>query len=124
MTRRALGSGIYELLSSMRFAVSLLTVLAIASVVGTVLRQAEPYSNYVVQFGQFWFSVFEAIGLYDVYHAAWFLVILAFLISYEGVASEGPPMPARNARLPGECARGLYAFCPQSDSLGGSSREC
>jgi cytochrome c biogenesis protein len=80
MTRRAYGSRVYELLSSMRFAVSLLTVLAIASIVGTVLRQAEPYPNYVEQFGQFWFPVFEALGLYDVYHATWFLLILAFLV--------------------------------------------
>ena len=65
----------------MRFAVSLLTILAIASIVGTVLKQSEPYPNYVEQFGQFWFPVFEALGLYDVYHAAWFLLILAFLVT-------------------------------------------
>lgn len=64
----------------MRFAVSLLTVLAIASVVGTVLKQAEPYANYISQFGPFWFPVFETLGLYDVYHAAWFLAILGFLV--------------------------------------------
>ena len=64
----------------MRFAVSLLTVLGIASIIGTVLKQNEPYANYVVQFGQFWFALFEAIGLYDVYHAAWFLLILVFLV--------------------------------------------
>jgi cytochrome c biogenesis protein len=70
----------YDLLSSMRFAISLLTVLAIASVVGTVLKQAEPYPNYISQFGPFWFPVFETLGLYDVYHAAWFLAILGFLV--------------------------------------------
>jgi cytochrome c biogenesis protein len=70
----------YDLLSSMRFAISLLTVLAIASVVGTVLKQAEPYPNYISQFGPFWFPVFEMLGLYDVYHAAWFLAILSFLV--------------------------------------------
>lgn len=64
----------------MRFAISLLSVLAIASVIGTVLRQSESYSNYIVEFGQFWFSVFGLLGLYDVYHSAWFLVILAFLV--------------------------------------------
>lgn len=71
----------YELLSSMRFAVSLLTVLSIASVIGTVLKQSEPYSNYEFQFGPFWFRVFEVLGLYDVYHAWWFLVILVFLVA-------------------------------------------
>ncbi|MGH8752248.1 MAG: cytochrome c biogenesis protein ResB [Burkholderiales bacterium] len=71
----------YELLSSMRFAISLLTVLGVASVIGTVLRQNEPYPNYVTQFGQFWFALFEQLGLYDVYHAGWFLAILCFLVA-------------------------------------------
>jgi cytochrome c biogenesis protein len=71
---------IYELLSSMRFAVSVLTVLGIASIIGTVLKQNEPYANYIIQFGQFWFDFFEVMELYDVYHSAWFLVILVFLV--------------------------------------------
>lgn len=71
---------LYELLSSMRFAVSLLTVIAIASVIGTVLKQNEPYQNYIIKFGQFWFEMFEKLGLYDVYHASWFLLILLFLV--------------------------------------------
>lgn len=64
----------------MRFAVSLLTVLGIASIIGTVLKQNEPYTNYIIQFGQFWFEVFEVLGLYDVYHSVWFLLILLFLV--------------------------------------------
>lgn len=71
---------LYELLSSMKFAVSLLTVLGIASIIGTVLKQNEPYENYIIQFGQFWFDLFERLGLYDVYHSVWFLVILLFLV--------------------------------------------
>lgn len=64
----------------MRFAVSLLTVIGIASIIGTVLKQNEPYANYIIQFGQFWFDFFEMLGLYDVYHSAWFLLILLFLV--------------------------------------------
>jgi len=64
----------------MRFAVSLLTVLGIASIIGTVLKQNEPYTNYIIQFGQFWFEIFEVLGLYDVYHSVWFLLILLFLV--------------------------------------------
>src|SRR5512135_576416 len=75
------GKSLFELLSSMRFAISLLSILAIASIVGTVLKQAEPYSNYLIQFGPFWFEAFEKLGLYDVYHAAWFLLILIFLVA-------------------------------------------
>ncbi|MDF1483751.1 cytochrome c biogenesis protein ResB [Ramlibacter sp. H39-3-26] len=70
-----------ELLSSMRFAISLLTVICIASVIGTVLQQQRPYPNYVNQFGPFWAQVFDLLGLYSVYGAWWFLLILAFLVT-------------------------------------------
>ncbi len=69
-----------ELMSSMRFAITLLTVIAIASVVGTVLKQNEPYPNYVNQFGPFWADVFHALSLQKVYGSWWFLLILAFLV--------------------------------------------
>ena len=69
-----------ELLSSMRFAISLLTLICIASVIGTVVKQNEPFNNYVNQFGPFWAEVFQAVHLYAVYSAPWFLVILAFLV--------------------------------------------
>ena len=64
----------------MRFSISLLTVICIASVIGTVLKQHEPFNNYVNQFGPFWAEVFGAVELYTVYSAWWFLLILAFLV--------------------------------------------
>ncbi|WP_119153877.1 cytochrome c biogenesis protein ResB [Caldimonas tepidiphila] len=69
-----------ELLSSMRFAIALLTIICIASVIGTVVKQHEPFNNYVNQFGPFWAEVFGALNLYAVYSAWWFLLILAFLV--------------------------------------------
>jgi len=69
-----------ELLSSMRFAITLLTVIAIASVIGTVLKQNEPYPNYVNQFGPFWADLFHTLSLQKVYGSWWFLLILAFLV--------------------------------------------
>ena len=69
-----------ELLASMRFAISLLTVICIASVIGTVLKQHEPLTNYVNQFGPFWAQLFLALKLNAVYSAWWFLLILAFLV--------------------------------------------
>jgi cytochrome c biogenesis protein len=70
-----------ELLSSMRFSISLLTVICIASVIGTVLKQHEPAVNYVNQFGPFWAQLFMAVKLNAVYSAWWFLLILAFLVA-------------------------------------------
>lgn len=74
-----------ELFASMRFAISLLTIIAIASMLGTVLKQNEPYSSYLNQFGPFWFPIFERLGLFSVYNASWFLVILAFLVASTSV---------------------------------------
>lgn len=73
-------SELVELLSSMRFAISLLTVICIASVIGTVVKQHEPANNYVNQFGPFWADVFGSANLFSVYSAWWFLLILAFLV--------------------------------------------
>jgi cytochrome c biogenesis protein len=73
-------SDVVELLSSMRFAISLLTVICIASVIGTVVKQHEPQNNYVNQFGPFWADVFASASLFSVYSAWWFLTILAFLV--------------------------------------------
>ena len=70
-----------ELLSSMRFSISLLTIICIASIIGTVLKQHEPMPNYVNQFGPFWADVFGVVSLYSVYSAWWFLLILAFLVT-------------------------------------------
>lgn len=79
-SRPSVARELLDLLSSMRFAITLLSVICIASVIGTVLRQSEPMGNYINQFGPFWAEVFGAFNLYTVYSAPWFLVILAFLV--------------------------------------------
>jgi len=79
-TQRRTLAEIVELVSSMRFSISLLTVIAIAAMIGTVMKQNEAMPNYVNQFGPFWFAVFDKMGLYAVYSAWWFLLILGFLI--------------------------------------------
>jgi len=84
-SRRTLGWVLLEFLGSMNLAITLLVVVAIASVIGTVLQQNQPYSNYVLKFGPFWFEVFRWLGLYDVYGSGWFIGILGFLVLSTGV---------------------------------------
>ncbi|CCD28759.1 Putative cytochrome C biogenesis protein [Candidatus Glomeribacter gigasporarum BEG34] len=80
----------------MRIAIGLLVVLAIASVIGTVLTQQAPYANYVNQFGPFWAEIFDALGLVHVYGSAWFTAILLFLVISLSVclANHGPKIVA------------------------------
>jgi cytochrome c biogenesis protein len=93
-TRQRWVAEVVELFSSMRFAISLLTLIAVASIIGTVLQQNQPMPNYVNQFGPFWFEVFGKLGLYAVYSAWWFLMIMGFLVLSTSlcIARNGPKM--------------------------------
>ena len=70
----------FEMLSSMRFAIALLSLICVSSIIGTIVKQNEPFNNYVNQFGPFWAEVYGRVGLYSVYSAWWFLAILGFLV--------------------------------------------
>lgn len=110
---RTLSGDLFELLSSMRFAVSLLGILCVASVVGTVLMQNRPANNYVDQFGPFWFEVFDRFGLWRVYNSGWFLLIMAFLVVSTAICvTRNAPRMVRDARSFREHVRGdsLRAF--------------
>lgn len=75
----------FAFFSSMRFAVALLSLLGIASVIGTVLQQNQPQTDYLVKFGPFWAQIFGFLGLYDVYASVWFVVIMMFLVVSTGL---------------------------------------
>lgn len=79
--RTSVARELLDLLASMRFAITLLSVICVASVIGTVVKQREPMGNYVNQFGPFWAELFGRLDLYTVYGAPWFLLILAFLVT-------------------------------------------
>lgn len=67
-------------LGSMSLAVVLLTILSIASAIGTVLLQNQNQTDYLQQFGPLWYWVFRSLGLFDMYHTWWFLTLLGFLM--------------------------------------------
>ncbi len=84
----------FELISSMRFAISLLVLIAIASVIGTIIKQNESLPSYVNQFGPFWFEIFDKFSLYSLYSAWWFLLTLGFLVLSTSfcIVRNGPKM--------------------------------
>jgi len=54
----------FDRLSSMSLAIALLTVLALASAIGTVLKQNQDQADYLTQFGALWYNVFVSLGLF------------------------------------------------------------
>ena len=77
---RALHVSVYELLGSMRFAISLLVFICLASLIGTVLPQNRSEGSYIDQFGPFWFEVFDKFSLWHIYNSWWFLLTMTFLV--------------------------------------------
>ena len=105
-------------LTSMNLAVTLLVILAIASVIGTVLKQNESFNSYLDVFGPFWFAVFRNLSLYDVYSATWFVAILLFLVASTSscVARNAPAFmrDIRSFRLNAQ-EKSLRAFAHRAD---------
>ena len=64
----------------MRFAVALLSLLGIASIIGTVLQQGQPLANYLVKFGPFWTEIFGFFGLFDASASGWSVPFTLFLV--------------------------------------------
>ncbi len=93
-SRKTFSQRLFLFLGSMDLAITLLLALAVASIIGTVLQQNQPYSDYLIKFGPFWFELFESAGLYDVYSAIWFLSILVLLVTSTSVCviRNGPSM--------------------------------
>ena len=78
--RRASSEDVFELLGSMRFAVSMLVFICVASLIGTVVAQNQAINTYIDQFGPFWTALFDKFTIWNVYNSWWFLVIMGFLV--------------------------------------------
>ena len=63
----------------MRFSISLLVFICMASLIGTVVAQGRSANAYIDQFGPFWFEVLDQFSIWHIYNSWWFLVTMAFL---------------------------------------------
>lgn len=73
-------TNLLELLSSMRFSISLLVFICLVSIIGTVIPQGRSANSYIDQFGPFWFDVFNRFSIWHIYNNWWFLVTMTFLV--------------------------------------------
>ncbi len=71
------GNIVIRFFSSVKLAIFLFIVLAITSIIGTVLPQGESLQFYLENYGPFWFKVIRTLHLYDTYHAWWYLTLMA-----------------------------------------------
>lgn len=67
-------------LSSMPVAIGLLSLVALASMIGTVLVQNRDEDFYLSKLGPFWYRLFEALDFFNMYDSWWFITIMGLLV--------------------------------------------
>ena len=70
---------IWKFLCSMRFAILLLAILAVACSVSSLITQNQSYNWYAQRYSERTAAVIMALRLDDAFHSPWFIVITAFL---------------------------------------------
>jgi cytochrome c biogenesis protein len=71
---------LFDLFRSLKLTISLLILLAILSVIGTLVKQNAPSSEYIQRLGMSLYEVLNFFNLFDMYHSWWFSIILLLLV--------------------------------------------
>jgi cytochrome c biogenesis protein len=81
---REKGEGFIEILlnlfRSVKLTIPLLIILAILSIVGTLIKQNATSAEYIQRYGVDLYSVLNFFNLFDMYHSWWFSAILLLLV--------------------------------------------
>ena len=70
---------LWKFFCSVKLTVFVLLSLAFTSIIGTVIPQNENPEAYLQAYGAFRYQLFNALGLFDMYHAWWFQGLLLLL---------------------------------------------
>lgn len=70
---------IWDFFASVKLSFFLLLLLAVLSIAGTLIPQKEGAAAYVRAYGEAGWRFISALGLNDLYHAPWFVLIMALL---------------------------------------------
>ena len=71
---------LYDFFRSLKLTISLLILLAILSIIGTVITQNATRAEYIQRYGIDLYNVLNFFDLFDMYHSLWFSAILLLLV--------------------------------------------
>ncbi|MCX8117567.1 MAG: cytochrome c biogenesis protein ResB [Desulfobacterota bacterium] len=71
---------LFDFLRSVKLTIFLLILLALISVIGTVIKQNAPQEEYIRRYGIELYNILDFFNLFDMYHSWWFSAILLFLV--------------------------------------------
>lgn len=71
---------VYDLFRSLKLTITLLILLALLSIIGTLIVQNASRMEYIQRYGVGLYEVLNFFNLFDMYHSWWFSAILLFLV--------------------------------------------
>ncbi len=71
---------IFDFFRSLKLTIFLLILLAILSIIGTVIQQNATSEQYIRRYGLALYNVLDFFNLFDMYHSWWFSAILLLLV--------------------------------------------
>jgi cytochrome c biogenesis protein len=71
---------VYEFLSSVTLAIALLAFIAVASILGTLVKQQAPPAEYLSVYSESTYTIIRFLGLDDVFHSRWFVAVMALFV--------------------------------------------
>ena len=71
---------VVKIFSSLKLTLFTIFAIALTSIIGTVIPQDLPKSQYINHFKPATFKILDFFGIFDMYHSWWFLALLALLI--------------------------------------------
>ncbi len=70
-------TAVWDFFCSLKLTIVTLILLAATSIIGTVIQQNRSPQEYLQEYSETTFRLFDALGFFDMYHSWWFLALLA-----------------------------------------------
>lgn len=70
---------LWEFFASVKLALFTLLILAVTSIIGTIIEQGKPLESYYQRYGESWARLFEILNVPNMYGSWWFLSLLVLL---------------------------------------------
>ncbi|MCR4310343.1 MAG: cytochrome c biogenesis protein ResB [Deltaproteobacteria bacterium] len=91
----------WNFLISMKLAIWLIILLAVTSILGTVIEQNQPPEKYHQVYEDWAYNLMDRINLFDMYHSWWFLLLLClFTLNLTCCTIDRLPRVIRTVRKP------------------------
>ena len=101
MRAKPLATVVWDSLISIKLAIWIIILLAVTSILGTVIEQNQPPEKYHQVYEDWAYNLMDRINLFDMYHSWWFLLLLClFAVNLACCTIDRLPRVIRTVRRP------------------------